>query len=391
MSRTVTLTLVDGEGAPAGTLPPFEVDFPYWQEVAGVVRGARERYGVDVTILRLLSADGPAPAGGAVTYLAQVGEVPDGFVADVDGHPHRAPYARPGGPAASLRWAAGVLAELGYGALSDVEQQRTWNLSAIWRIGTARGPVWLKQVPRFFSHEAAVLAWIADRFPKERLVPPLIAAGDDGRVLLAHVEGDDLYGASTETRDGIAADMHRVQLAALGREAELLRAGVPDLRTAPLIDWTVDVVARYGDGDASLRALVDGLPSRLSTVESCGLPGTLVHGDLHPGNARGTSERRTLIDWGDSFVGHPAFDILRLTEGVPPADAAHLTGAWAARWRAAVPGCDPERAVELLRPVAALRMAAVYANFIDNIEPSEHPYHAADIPACLQAATLALA
>lgn len=350
-----------------------------------MVRGARERYGVDVTILRLLAAERAVPHGGPVTYLAQVGEALDGYRPDPVAHPHRAPYAWPGGPAASLRWAARVLTDLGYGAVSDVEQHRTWNLSAIWRLGTPRGPVWLKQVPRFFAHEAAVLAWIADR-AGERLVPPLLAAGDDGRALLAHVEGDDLYGAGIATRDAIAADMHRIQLATLDNEAELLATGVPDLRAAPLCDWVAGVVTRHGGGDTGLRALVDDLPARLSTVESCGLPDTLVHGDLHPGNARGTSERRTLIDWGDSFIGHPAFDILRLTEGVASADATHLIGAWAARWREAVPGCDPERAVELLRPVAALRMAAVYANFIDNIEPSEHPYHAADIPACLNAA-----
>ncbi|MCW6005633.1 aminoglycoside phosphotransferase family protein [Micromonospora sp. CPCC 205371] len=383
MSRTVSLMLVDGEGAPAGSLPPFEVDLPYWQEVACVVRGARERHGVDVTVLRLLTAERPAPPGGSVTYLAQVGEALDGARPDPAEHPHRAPYAWPGGPDASLRWAAGVLAGLGYGTVSDVEQQRTWNLSAIWRLGTARGPVWLKQVPRFFAHEAAVLAWIADRIG-ERLVPPLLAAGDDGRILLAHVEGDDLYGAGIATRDAIAADMHRIQLAARDKEVELLAAGVPDLRTAPLYEWIAGVVTRYGGDDPGLRALVEGLPDRLSTVESCGLPDTLVHGDLHPGNVRGTSERRTIIDWGDSSLGHPAFDILRLVEGVPAADATQLIEAWAARWREAMPGCDPERAVELLRPVAALRMAAVYANFLDNIEPSEHPYHATDVPACLR-------
>jgi hypothetical protein len=386
VSRIVSLILVDGDGAPAGALPPFDIDLPYWQEVSSVVRGARERYGVDVTVLRLLTAERPAPHGGPVTYLAQVGEVGDRGGVDPAEHPHRAPYAWPGGPAASLRWAAGVLTGLGYGAVSDVEQQRTWNLSAIWRLGTARGPVWLKQVPRFFAHEAAVLTWIADRLAGERLVPPLLAAGDDGRMLLAHVEGDDLYGAGTATLDAIAADMHRIQLAAVGNEGVLVRAGVPDRRPAPLHDWIADVVTRYGGGDPALHALVEGLPARLSTVESCGVPDTLVHGDLHPGNVRGTNERRALIDWGDSFVGHPAFDILRLTEGVSPADAAHLIGAWAARWRDAVPGSDPERAVELLRPVAALRHAAVFATFLDNIEPSEHPYHAADIPACLKAA-----
>jgi len=61
----------------------------------------------------------------------------------------------------------------------------------------------------------------------------------------------------------------------------------------------------------------------------------------------------------------------------------------AARGRDAVPGCDPDRARDLLAPVAALQLAAVYQMFLDNIEPSERVYHAAD-PADWLARTAAL-
>jgi hypothetical protein len=93
-----------------------------------------------------------------------------------------------------------------------------------------------------------------------------------------------------------------------------------------------------------------------------------------------------IIDWGDAVVAHPGFDILRLTEGLPAPDAAALIAGWAAWWRAAVPGCDPERAAALLVPVARLRAAVQYAEFLARIEPSEHPYHAADVPDRLSAA-----
>ena len=43
-----------------------------------------------------------------------------------------------------------------------------------------------------------------------------------------------------------------------------------------------------------------------------------------------------------------------------------------------LPGSDPDRASLLLRPVAAARQAVVYQTFLDNIEPSEQRYHAAD-------------
>jgi hypothetical protein len=85
-------------------------------------------------------------------------------------------------------------------------------------------------------------------------------------------------------------------------------------------------------------------------------------------------------------VSHPALDILRLTGGLPPAEAQELIAAWALRWRLAAPGSDPQRAVELIKPVAELRAATVYAGFVAAIEPAEHPYHAADVPAHLHAA-----
>jgi len=43
--------------------------------------------------------------------------------------------------------------------------------------------------------------------------------------------------------------------------------------------------------DADGRRLGE-LPARLARIERCGLPDTLVHGDLHPGNTRIGGGRR---------------------------------------------------------------------------------------------------
>jgi aminoglycoside phosphotransferase (APT) family kinase protein len=133
--------------------------------------------------------------------------------------------------------------------------------------------------------------------------------------------------------------------------------------------------------------LIAGLPERLAAAADCGLPDTLVHGDLHSGNARAVEGGpNVIIDWGDSFIGHPAFDILRITERLSADDAKPIIEGWADRWRSDVPGCDPETAVRLLRPVAPLRLAAVYADFLANIEPSEYVYHVDDPANCLASA-----
>ncbi|MGV9764568.1 phosphotransferase family protein [Micromonospora tulbaghiae] len=407
MSRTVTLVLLDSAGRPLGALPPFGVPEPWWQEVHSIVAAVRQRHGLEVAVLRLLDADRPAPPGGHVRYLAQTAGVPavplESVTVDLAPHPLRQQWAEAGGPARSVAWATGELSRLGR-RVTAVAQQRTWNLSAIWRLDTDQGPMWLKQLPPFAHHEPTVLT-----FPDEQGVgagvdlpgdpnslvngPVVLASDGEGRMLLADVPGKDRYGAGEGERGAIAAGHHAVQLRACGVVGELVAAGVPDLRGAGLAGWIRERLAGhdvsaaadllYGLDVSAAAGQLDGLDHRLRQVVDCGLSDTLVHGDLHPGNVRGDGGRRTVIDWADSFVGHPAFDILRLTEDVDADAAARLIDAWARRWRTDVPGSDPHRAVDLLRPVAPLRQAAVYAMFLAAIEPGEHPYHVHDVPAAL--------
>ena len=67
-----------------------------------------------------------------------------------------------------------------------------------------------------------------------------------------------------------------------------------------------------------------------------------------------------------------------------PGDA--LADYWLRTWKQALPGSDPEQAWHLLRPLAALRAAAVYQHFLDNIEPSERIYHEEDVRPALEIA-----
>ncbi len=398
------LVLVDGAGTPLGALPPFDRPDPWWQHVAAVVAEARARFGVRVAVLRLLHAERPEPPGGALTFLAELDGAPPPGLLPVDGldlapHPLRAPYAEPGGPARSLAWAAAALTGAGWSGVTAT-QIRTWNLSAIWRLdecppdGRGRDATgrprraWLKQVPPFFQHEAAVLRWLGEAVPGA--APPLVAAGDEGRILLHDVPGEDGWNASPAEREAIAAVHHRIQLASLGAVDQLVAAGVPDRRGPLLGRWIRERLTAWrpapGEVVPDVAALLAGMDARIAAGQECGLPDSLVHGDLHAGNARLGGGPPVVIDWGDSTVGNPAADILRLADRLDRADEAALVGPWAARWRAAVPGCDPARAVRLWRPVAELYLAAVYAAFLAGIEPSEHPYHSGDVAPCLRRA-----
>jgi hypothetical protein len=369
VGRTVTLVLADDHGTVLGALPPLRVATPYRQEVAEVVTAAAQTHGVPVTVLRLLTAD-----GADVTYLAEV----DGPVAArlrtvhvrLEPHPLRAPYAEIGGPAASLAWAEAAVGP------AKATQLRTWNLSSIWRLDQATGPVWLKEVPAFFRHEGPLLSWLAGQYPG---FAPRVLAVDGGRMLLADVPGPDRYGADAQDRVPMMRALHLVQRDAAAKLPQLRAVGVPD---KPLADGIRRTVRRHGG-----PALLDGLDGRLAAIGACGLPDTLVHGDFHPGNVRGS----VILDWGDSLIGQPVYDLHRMVEHLPGADETRLVAEWCRWWRDAVPGCDPQAAYTLSAPVVALRNAAAYADFLDRIEPSEHPYHADDVPAWLDRAAGSLA
>lgn len=393
MPRIVTLVFVGRSGEPIGALAPFEVASPWWPDVAPVVAGARDLHGVEVTVLRLIRGlpDPTNPfamGGGSVTYAVETAVPPPELLpwsGSITDDPKRAAWARPGGPASDLRWADAMLHSLGRRRSGPGEQIKTWNLSSLWRLPTREGDTWLKAVPPFFAHEGAVIGAIGPPF-----VPLLLGTGP-GRALLRDVPGDDRFDAPLDLILEMVAFLVKLQTKWMDRLPELLSLGLPDRRADKLGPALAQLVARCGKEielreRRALDRLISGLADRWTAIDACGLPPTLVHGDFHPGNFRGEAGSLVLMDWGDSFIGHPLFDMTAMLERAGDSKQ-RVREKWIELWAEAVPGSEPARAAELLAPVALLRNALVYRSFLDQIETSEHPYHAADVPRWLAAAS----
>ena len=422
--RSVVLVLCTPDGEVLGATDPLPGLSPWWSSAPDVVDAAREKFGLEITVLRLLRVENETSAAACTWHQAQVDAVvgapgpstatatataaadtfpasptpgslaavvraavplrpvPVELVPDLADHPLRLPYARPGGPGVSLAWADAALAARGTPRTGAPRQERTWNLSGIWALPTAGGPVWLKDVPPFFAHEGAVLDLVTQ---VSDAVPPLLAH-EPGRVLLGDVPGQDLFRAPSGVLARMVPVLVGVQAALAERTADLLATGCFDWRSPHLEILAADVAARHADElDAEARAclhvLLDALADRLTEVEACGVPQTLVHGDFHPGNVRGEvgdGGRLVILDWGDAGIGHPLLDQAAFLEWVPAPDREPIAALWAKEWRRAVPGCAPERAAHLLAPVAALRQAVIYRYFLDRIEPTERVYHQRD-------------
>jgi hypothetical protein len=366
-------------GAPIGSLPPVPVSTPWWPDIEPVVEAVRARHGVEITVLRLLRATEPAPPGGEVTYLAETGatiaaEAWDGVL---DDHPMRLPWARPGGPALDLAWAAAALARTGLAMDTAPIQVRTWNLSSLWRLHAGGQTFWLKVTPPFMDHEGAVVEALAGG-----PVPSLLAH-DGARILMPEIPGEDCYEAHGPILSRMVDLMVELQARWIGRTEEMLDLGLNDWRASSLAEAIAATFERNagdleGDDRQALSLFIAALGRRFETVAACGVPDSLVHGDFSPGNIRSDGETLTLIDWGDSGVGCPLLDQTAFLTRIPAEDVASLKNHWCDAWKRAAPGSNPARASDLLAPIAMLRQAVIYQGFLDGIEPSEHPYHRAD-------------
>jgi phosphotransferase family enzyme len=379
--------LVVCNGVLLGALPAFDVTSPWWADVEPVAAELDRRLGVRTAVLRMVATTGHSPRGGEVTYLAEA-LTPPTSTPEWDGTPdpgvlapqeHRMRWAEPSGPARVLAWATAELRALDRPLTGPPVQVKSWNLSCLYRLPTAAGPGWLKCTPPFLAPEALPIGYVAEHDPG--LVPVVLATTADGAcTLMADVPGTDCWEPDPATVRDVLRRYVAVQAALAGHELP----GLPDHRVSTLAARADRLLAPDVSGELdpaerqALSGLVSGLPDRAAAITAAGLPETLVHGDFHPGNWRSDGHHRVVVDWCEASHGHPALNLLRLAEWLPAPLAALATEHWVAGWRAAVPGSDPARAVELMRPVQRLEAALLYQAFLDGIEPDERPYHEGD-------------
>ena len=388
--RSASVVLVQN-GAVLGVLPPVRLDLPWWPKMHDLVAAVRAEFGIEITVLRLLQANSDRVAGGSVTYLAETERPPNGPLSAWSGDPltddpRRQPWARPGGPAELLDWADDRLSGQGLTRTGPAEQMRSWNLSALWRIPTDAGLVWLKAVPPFFAHEGAVIDWIGDP------VAPRLIDFAPGRVLIANITGADNHDLQdlAVLRPMVCLLTDLQQRAATALDV-LTGVGVPDRRLPSMLPEIARVVEDWGNRlqpaeQRALDLLLDGLPQRLLAIAECGVPDTLVHGDFHSGNVAGDQHHQVILDWGDSYIGHPMLDELAFCGPLTPPGRSAARHWFVDDWTRIIPGSDPARAARLLEPMASLLAAVTYANFCRDIEPDERIYHESDGVRMLRAA-----
>ena len=294
--RMASVVLVH-QGEVIGLLPPVSLEMPWWPEVHDLVTAVRERDGIEITVLRLLQATSDRIAGGEVTYLAETDRPPQRALASVGGdplaeHPLRQTWARPGGPAELLAWAEDRLADRGIVRTGPAQQMRTWNLSALWRIPTAAGLVWLKAVPGLLRARGR-----GDRLDR-------CAGGAAADRLRPRSRSDRRHrrrGQPRGTRAGGVAPMVQLLTGLQQRGAGPPRRADGPRRSgpAPADDGPADRRhggavghrARHWPSAGRWRCWWRACRRAWRPSPNVAFPDTLVHGDFHPGNVAGPAGR----------------------------------------------------------------------------------------------------
>jgi len=220
--------------------------------------------------------------------------------------------------AAATDWVDARLAELGRERTGAVEQPHVRSWATVLRVPTAGGQVWFKANTASLAHEVLVVDRVAQRVPDR--VPALLGRDLERGWMLMSDAGERLREVVEEERSlarwhDVLAGAAEVATALEPDVADLLAAGVPDLRLSGLADAYADLVARsdlgprFAAATSRVRDLVDELASY-------GVAETLQHDDLHDGQVFVAGSRNLLLDWGDAVVSHPFFTLSVTLEGV---------------------------------------------------------------------------
>ena len=294
----------------------------------------------------------------------------------------------------AIDWAQGILPDASITPVRD----RPWSDIAEVRAGDRLW--WLKINKAQTVYEAALLRLLGG--VRHRLLPETIVHDRQPWLLIADAGHRlDHFDLTGEQRFAIWARL-LPEYAELQRSVgvdQLLAVGVPDFRPATLPGWydrliamlDADPAARAHLGADELRALRKIGPwiEELSAELAAGLPATLQHDDLHEGNVLtdDDQQRLTVIDWGDSVVGHP-FSTLTVTLGrlqrqlrLAPDDPAlaRLRDGYLEAWQ-----CDGVTRRQLRRQAEVAWMLGalnrVYANYrgLGRLEPALSPDQPAD-------------
>jgi hypothetical protein len=233
------------------------------------------------------------------------------------------PWRDPQWVADAQEWIDAECARAGLARTGPVEA-RGRPFSVVARVPVQGGTVWFKASAPAARFEPALLAALATWHP-DRFAAPV--AVDVNRAWSLTRDG----GPTLREQQSLSADASAWHATLRGyaqlqhdlarHVADLLALGLADLRphsvpgqfekllANPATEHAIDTPDGITRGQyRDLRALAPRLRDWCAELADLGIPASLNHADVHPGNIFAAS--RTPFDWGDAAVAHPFTSLL---------------------------------------------------------------------------------
>jgi hypothetical protein len=338
-----------------GRLPEVEIPGRVWYASAPAVVAAFAPAGIDPLLLRLL--DGGRDEADhllSATLLAGLrGDEPqDAVWADRDEVADaaallastagtRQPWAEPGWFPGAEAWLQSTVDATGSAVTGPVEQHKVWELSCVLRAPTTRGDVYLKATvdSPLFVAEAPVTALLAELFP-EHVPAPLAVERERGWIATPDFGPEIGWEAPVPVREEALRQYAALQHVSVQHVDALLAAGCMDRRpawlAAQLPAWFAEPTTGHwtsAEVSAALAAAIPRLVELCAELAGSPLPDTLLHGDMHMGNAAHRPGGGYLFfDWTDAGVGHPFVDMVAIAQEDDEASRDRLRDTYLAEW-----------------------------------------------------------
>jgi len=232
------------------------------------------------------------------------------------------PFARLGWFCDLRNWIDSVIEPMGFHLTGEFRQLNANPSFSLVRFETDGPALWFKAVGEPNLREFAITSVLAQLFP-DRLPRMLATRPDWNGWLSMEVQGKDLSEVQEQVFWERAADaLARLQIQSIDRGSQILCVGAHGLGSAALstvIQPFLSVVELLMERQTKvpppvldrgdLLALAESLESAVDAIEATGIPDTLGHLDLNPGNIIISNHRCAFLDWAEAYVGNPLFSL----------------------------------------------------------------------------------
>ena len=240
----------------------------------------------------------------------------------------------PGGPFTCLgwfdelrEWIEEVIEPLGFQLNGRFRQLNASPTFSLIRFETDGPALWFKAVGEPNQREFPITCELSRLFP--RYVPIVLGTRPEWNGWLTREAAGKLLSDAQENAlwEKAASSLAELQIDSIDHGTQILAAGARDLgvnalskMVGPFIETMTQLMERQIKippaplNRKELLLLGERLQTALEALDALGIPETLGHLDLNPGNIVASPDRCVFLDWAEAYLGNPFFTFQYLLE-----------------------------------------------------------------------------